>query len=91
MTDVDLNDLSEIDAVAEIAKSKEPEHQDTQTEQELPVKFRGKSPAELVKMYQEVELVVGRQAQEVGDVRRLADELLKSCLLYTSDAADDIL
>ena len=78
MTDVDLNDLSEIDAVAEIAKSTEPEHQDTQTEQELPAKFRGKSPAELVKMYQEAETVIGRQAQEVGDVRRLADELLKS-------------
>lgn len=46
--------------------------------QELPEKYRGKATEDLVKMHQEAEKLISRQAQEVGEVRRLADELLKS-------------
>jgi len=46
-------------------------------EPEIPEKYRGKSLADIVKMHQESEKLIGRQAQEVGEVRRLADELLK--------------
>jgi hypothetical protein len=35
---------------------------------------------EIVKMHQEAEKLIGRQAQEVGEVRKLADELIKQQL-----------
>jgi PBP1b-binding outer membrane lipoprotein LpoB len=48
--------------------------------QELPEKYRAKSLEEVVRMHQEAEKLIGKQAQEVGEVRRLADELLKQNL-----------
>jgi len=44
---------------------------------EIPEKYRNKSLEDIIKMHQESEKLIGRQAQEVGEVRRLADELLK--------------
>jgi hypothetical protein len=47
---------------------------------ELPEKYRDKSLDEIVKMHQEAEKLIGKQAQEVGEVRKLADELIKQNL-----------
>ena len=47
---------------------------------ELPDKYRTKSLEEVVRMHQEAEKLIGKQAQEVGEVRKLADELLKQNL-----------
>lgn len=43
----------------------------------IPDKYKGKSIEEIVKMHQEAEKMIGRQAQEVHEVRSLADQLLK--------------
>jgi len=43
----------------------------------FPDKYQGKSLDEIIKMHQEAEKLIGRQAQEVGEVRKLADELIK--------------
>ena len=47
---------------------------------DIPEKYKGKSLDEIVKMHQEAEKLIGRQAQEVGEVRKLADSLLKQQL-----------
>ena len=49
-------------------------------EEELPEKYRGKTLAEIAKMHQEAEKLIGRQASEVHEVRSLADQLLKQQL-----------
>lgn len=46
----------------------------------IPEKYRGKNLDDVVKMHQEAEKLIGKQAQEVGEVRKLADELIKSNL-----------
>lgn len=46
----------------------------------IPEKYLGKSLDEIIKMHQEAEKLIGRQAQEVGEVRKLADELIKQQL-----------
>ena len=46
----------------------------------IPEKYKGKSLDEIVRMHQEAEKLIGRQAQEVGEVRKLADELIKQQL-----------
>jgi hypothetical protein len=55
---------------------------DTKSEpvEELPEKYRGKSAIDIAKMHQEAEKLIGRQANEVHEVRSLADQLLKQQL-----------
>lgn len=43
----------------------------------IPDKYKGKAFEDIVKMHQEAEKMIGRQAQEVHEVRSLADQLLK--------------
>lgn len=74
--EIDL-DVGEIEAVeAEQIKEVKPE---TVTP-ELPEKYRGKSIEDIVKMHQESEKIAGKNAQEADEVRKLADELIKSQL-----------
>ena len=47
---------------------------------ELPELYRNKSLEDVVKMHQDQVIMIGRQAQEVGEVRKLADELIKQNL-----------
>jgi hypothetical protein len=49
-------------------------------EPEVPEKYKGKTLDDIVRMHQEAEKLIGRQAQEVGEVRKLADSLLKQQL-----------
>ena len=56
------------------------EEQKIEQKPELPEKYRDKSLDEIVKMHQEAEKLIGKQAQEVGEVRKLADELIKQNL-----------
>ena len=49
-------------------------------EEELPEKYKGKTAAEIAKMHMEAEKLIGRQANEVHEVRSLADQLLKQQL-----------
>lgn len=55
----------------------EPQVQQEEPEEDIPSKYKGKDLKEIVKMHQEAEKLIGRQAQEVGEVRKLADELIK--------------
>jgi hypothetical protein len=58
----------------------EVEEQKIEQKPELPEKYRDKSLDEIVRMHQEAEKLIGKQAQEVGEVRKLADELIKQNL-----------
>jgi len=46
-------------------------------EPELPEKYKGKSLEEIIRMHQEAEKLIGRQAQEVGETRKLVDQLIQ--------------
>ena len=75
---IDNNDemQSEIQAVEKqkLESSVEPMSND------IPDKYRGKELSDIIKMHQEAEKLIGKQAQEVGEVRKLADELIKQNL-----------
>ena len=51
---------------------------ETEVEYQIPEKFRGKSEKDLIDMYANLEKELGRKGQEVGELRKLADEFLKS-------------
>lgn len=73
--DLEVGD-SEFDAVAR----KESEQAPSPEAVKIPSKYEGKSLEDVMHMHQEAEKLIGRQAQEVGEVRKLADELLKQQL-----------
>ena len=71
--------LGELDVVEQLTAAPKIE-EDHVVEDTIPEKYKGKSPQEIIKMHQEAEKLIGKQAQEVGEVRKLADELLKQSL-----------
>ena len=50
------------------------------SDNDIPETYRGKSLSEVIKMHQDAQTMIGKQAQEVGEVRKLADELIKQTL-----------
>lgn len=78
------NQGSEIEAedfkLEQQQQTQQTQQTETSNEVEIPEKYKGKNLEDIVKMHQEAEKLIGRQAQEVGEVRRLADELLKQSL-----------
>jgi predicted RNA-binding protein YlqC (UPF0109 family) len=47
-------------------------------EEEVPDKYRGKSLKDIVAMHQEAEKLIGRQGSEVGDLRKIVDDFIKT-------------
>ena len=71
-------DGNEIETEEQVIETPQEEQtQETVVENEIPEKYKGKSLDDIVKMHQEAEKMIGRQAQEVHEVRSLADQLLK--------------
>ena len=58
------------------------EHQEQATteEPELPQKYQGKSTAEIVRMHQEAEKLLGKQSSEVGELRKVVDDYIQTQL-----------
>jgi len=75
-----LNDRQLDDKAKEILDNiavNEPEPTPTPPPQDdIPEKYRGKTAADLVRMHQEAEKAIGRQGQELGDLRRVVDDIL---------------
>jgi hypothetical protein len=72
-------DITQVEET-QVEQTQEPVAQEEvqqETVEDLPPKYKGKSLDEIIKMHQEAEKLIGRQAQEVGEVRKLADELIK--------------
>jgi hypothetical protein len=78
----ELGSVSEIDAedFKQESTNARQTQQPSEQPQEIPEKYKGKNLEDIVRMHQEAEKLIGRQAQEVGEVRRLADDLIKQSL-----------
>lgn len=63
----------EVEAVEAIEPEPEPED-------DLPEKYKGKTPSEIAKMHQEAEKLLGRQSSEVGELRKIVDDFVKAQL-----------
>jgi len=81
LIDEEKQEASEIEAV---------EQQQAAPKSELPEKYRGKSVEEVAKMHQEVEKRLSIQGQEIGEVRKLADELIRQNLESKQQSARKI-
>ena len=89
----DKNETEEISNINETSVDKplepieestpEPELEQS-TEEELPDKYKGKSTAEIVRMHQEAEKLLGRQSSEVGELRKVVDDYIQTQLSTTN-------
>lgn len=59
--------------------TEEPEQQ-ASPEDDLPEKYRGKSASEIARMHVEAEKALGRQGGEVGELRKIVDDFVKTQL-----------
>lgn len=83
----DHSDVNELDNTEEqeLSEVDEGEHetheaqsQSQEEDSDLPDKYRGKSAKDIARMHQEAEKALGRQGSEVGELRRLVDDFIKS-------------
>lgn len=51
-----------------------------QQQQEIPQKYQGKSTAEIIRMHQEAEKLLGKQSSEVGELRKVVDDYIQTQL-----------
>ena len=80
----DINETSVDKPLESIEESTpEPEAKES-TEEELPDKYKGKSTAEIVRMHQEAEKLLGRQSSEVGELRKVVDDYIQTQLSKTN-------
>ena len=77
-------DVEENDTDNQEVEAQEPqvEQEETpeQTETDIPEKYQGKSTAEIVRMHQEAEKLLGKQSSEVGDLRKVVDDYIQTQL-----------
>jgi hypothetical protein len=80
-------DLSNNELIQQVTEQEPTNQVDTSSpvEPEVPEKYKGKSLDQIVKMHQEAEKLIGRQAQEVGESRKLLDEYIKQQLNTTKN------
>lgn len=82
--DEELNNFEEPQQEAE-----EPNQDVEAKEPELPEKYQGKSIKDIVQMHQEAEKLLGRQSSEVGELRRIVDDFVKTQLEAPSPQQKD--
>jgi len=90
---IELQEETQEEGITELQQGQDtiPEAEPAQPEEiakepEVPEKYRGKSLEEVVRMHQESEKLIGRQAQEVGENRRLLDQFIKQQLESKQEA-----
>jgi hypothetical protein len=85
--DQDHSDVNELDNLDEqsttevdegVHETHETQSQSQEEDSDLPDKYRGKSAKDIARMHQEAEKALGRQGSEVGELRRLVDDFIKS-------------
>ena len=71
-------ETNEEEVVSQITE--EPQVEETPQEDDIPDKYKGKSTAEIVRMHQEAEKLLGRQSSEVGELRSVVDNYIQTQL-----------
>ena len=81
----EFSNIAETDNSAKVEQPAE----SVEVKDDVPEKYRGKSVAEIARMHEEAEKLIGRQANEVGELRKLTDEILKQQLASTKPQKEE--
>ena len=76
-----ISDINETSVDKPLEELEEPTTEtEASTEEVIPDKYQGKSTAEIVRMHQEAEKLLGRQSSEVGELRKVVDNYIQTQL-----------
>ena len=81
----DFSNITDTDNSAKVEQVAEP----VEEKEVVPEKYKNKSVAEIARMHEEAEKLIGRQANEVGELRKLTDEILKQQLANTKPQKEE--
>ncbi len=77
-----IDDSVNTENTSDLPEQEEEQQQETQVEQpqeeEVPERYKNKSPKDLIRMHQEAEKLMGRHSKEVGELRRIVDDFVKA-------------
>ncbi len=76
----DNEEYATLEQDTEVQEEPEQPEEVTEQEEEIPDKYKNKSIKEIVQMHQEAEKLVGRQSSEVGELRKIVDDFVKTQL-----------
>ena len=79
LEDDNENNQEEVAQEQEVMEA-QPEPTPEPQEDDLPEKYKGKTAAELARMHQEAEKLLGRQSSEVGELRKVVDSYIQTQL-----------
>jgi hypothetical protein len=75
-------ELEEIEE--QIPEEEQPDQPQQQAAEEIPEKYQGKDIKDIVRMHQEAEKLLGKQSSEVGELRKIVDDFVKSQIATSS-------
>jgi len=76
--DEEFASLEEVEEVEQEAEEPTLDAQEPEEDDGIPDKYRGKDIKDIVQMHQEAEKLLGRQSSEVGELRKIVDDFVKS-------------
>ena len=94
--EVQLDEGEELQNFEEAAEAEETEEVEAEASEEseedsLPEKYKNKSVTDIIAMHQNAEQLLGKQGQEVGELRKIVDDFIKSQTVNqnTAHSADE--
>lgn len=85
----DVTQFDSLEPVEEIQEAPVEAAQED-TEEDIPEKYKGKSVADIVRMHQEAEKLLGRQSSEVGELRKVVDSYIQTQLSNEAPETEEI-
>lgn len=82
-TDEEITDINSMEEAPAEEQHAEPEVEAVESpteDSDLPEKYRGKSATEIAQMHRELESRLGQQSQEVGELRKAFDDMVKTSI-----------
>ena len=85
--EIELEDGEELQNFEESEEQSEDQPEDAfvedEPEDDIPDKYRNKDPKDIIAMHQNAEKLLGKQSQEVGELRKVVDD-------FISDARESV-
>ena len=84
-----LEEVDEQEEISQVTEEQEPSQETSApSSDDIPDKYKNKSTAEIVRMHQEAEKLLGRQSSEVGELRSVVDNYIQTQLDTTTTTPD---
>ena len=84
------DDNEELNNINDLQPEEAPTEPTPPDEDDVPEKYKGKSTAEIVRMHQEAEKLLGKQSGEVGELRSVVDSYIQTQLDNTTPTQETV-